>query len=104
MEKALLSRNVKEATGCDHIGNMLLKSCATTVSTPLTKLFQTSINKGQFPDLWKLENVTPVIKIKRGVSKLKITISQFQYYQTLVKFLSDLCSYSCISISESTIC
>ena len=62
VEKVLLSLNVQKATGCDHIGNMLLKSCATTVSAPLAKLFQTSINKGQFPDSWKLANVTPVFK------------------------------------------
>ena len=62
VEKVLLSLNVQKATGCDHIGNMLLKSCATTVLAPLAKLFQTSTNKGQFPDSWKLANVTPVFK------------------------------------------
>ena len=58
----MLSLNAQKATGCDHIGNILLKSCAATVSAPLAKLFQTSINKGQFPDSCKLANVTPVFK------------------------------------------
>ena len=62
VKKVLKSLNIKKATGCDSISNYILKSCAPSISAPLTKLFQKSINCGKYPDSWKLANITPVFK------------------------------------------
>ena len=62
VKKVLLSLNTKKATGCDSISNHILKHCASSISLPLSKLFQKSLNQGKFPDSWKKANVTPVFK------------------------------------------
>ena len=53
---------VNKSMGHDNIGNLILKSFYKTLSKSLTFIFQTSINKGIFPEIWTVSVVTPVFK------------------------------------------
>ena len=53
-----------KATGPDGIGYLILKSVSKSISQPLCKLFNYSLQKGQFPTSWKVANVSPVFKNK----------------------------------------
>ena len=54
--------NVNKSMGHDKIGNLVLKKCHSTLSKSLTLIFQTCLNKGSFPETWKLSQVTPIFK------------------------------------------
>lgn len=51
-----------KSCGLDGITNMLLKLAADEVCTPLSMLFNRSLDAGIFPDVWKEAIVTPVPK------------------------------------------
>ncbi len=51
-----------KACGNDLISHRMLKGTITSVSKPLTILFNKSINEGHFPTSWKLANVIPIFK------------------------------------------
>ena len=52
--------SVNRSTGHDKIGNLVLKMCHDTLSKSLTFIFQTCLNKGQYPDAWKTSHDTPI--------------------------------------------
>ncbi len=60
--EALTKLNTSKATGPDNIGNLLLKRCAPSISSVLTRIFNLSLTLGQFPDSWKIANITPLHK------------------------------------------
>ena len=41
---------------------MLIKDVTDLISQPLTMIFNSSIRKGVFPDIWKAAKVTPIVK------------------------------------------
>ena len=58
----LVNLDPSKATGPDGISNRLLKEAAVPISEPLADLFNHSLHIGQFPDIWKIANVTPIHK------------------------------------------
>jgi hypothetical protein len=58
----LMKLNAKSSGGPDHIPPVFLKNCASVLATPLASLFQSSLDTGYLPDIWKMANVTPIFK------------------------------------------
>ena len=58
----LLNLNPNKASGVDQVSPKMLKRTAYSFCVPLTRLFNMSLQKGQYPDNWKLANVTPILK------------------------------------------
>ena len=53
---------MSKATGPDGISNLILKKSAEGLHRQLAKLIRVSLDKGTFPDIWKIANVSPVFK------------------------------------------
>ncbi|KAI8490702.1 hypothetical protein Bbelb_314950 [Branchiostoma belcheri] len=53
---------LKKATGLDNIDNRLLKVGAQILAPSLTKLFNKSLDTGEFPTKWKQAKITPIYK------------------------------------------
>ena len=53
---------LNKATGPLGISNRMLKLIKSTVSYPLTKLFNVSLKTDTYPDLWKIAYVMPLFK------------------------------------------
>ena len=51
-----------KAPGPDKIPIMLIKDAADLICKPLTMVFNSSLRKGIFPDVWKLARATPIFK------------------------------------------
>lgn len=60
--EGLLNIKVKSGIGEDGIHPLLLRNCAALIYKPLTAIFNESLSKGEFPDLWKRYSVRPVFK------------------------------------------
>ena len=59
-----LSRlNTYKAPGPDGLPTWLLKECAAYLSEPLAALYNTSLNEGIFPEVWKSAEIIPVPKV-----------------------------------------
>ena len=54
--------NNGKAPGPDKIPIMLIKDVTDLISQPLTMIFNSSLRKGVFPDIWKVAKVTPIFK------------------------------------------
>ena len=54
--------DVSKASGPDQISGRMLKATATSVATPVTKLFNQSILTGCFPTMLKWSNIVPIPK------------------------------------------
>ena len=54
--------DVSKASGQDQISGRMLKDTATSIVTPVTKLFNKSISTGCFPTMWKQSNIVPIPK------------------------------------------
>ena len=52
----------KKATGLDEIPSFILKDCANVLTTPLTKIINTSITTSTYPSDWKKSRLVPVYK------------------------------------------
>ena len=53
---------MSKANGPDNVSNRLLKETALSISYSLARLFNISLQRGEFPKLWKLAHVVPVHK------------------------------------------
>ena len=62
IESLLRKINSNKACGPDAIHGKILKSCAVSLSTPLSLLFSLSYNTGSIPKEWKVANIVPVHK------------------------------------------
>ena len=62
MEKEIKLLNIKEATTFKNIPPKVVKSSAHSCSETLTKLFNDTINKSEFPDELKSAEVTAAFK------------------------------------------
>jgi hypothetical protein len=58
----LKSLDTNKAYGVDGISPRLLKMVSAEITPSLTKLFNMSLHKGIFPDIWKQANVMPLFK------------------------------------------
>ena len=54
--------NVNKAYGADEISVHMIKLCGNSICLPLHIIFNNIIDKGVFPNTWKMANVTPVHK------------------------------------------
>ena len=53
---------MNKATGPDDISHTVLRNTATTISRPLTYIFNMSLQSSCYPALWKDANVIPLFK------------------------------------------
>ena len=51
-----------KAHGCDKISIKMIKICTQSLTLPLKIIFEHSLKKGKFPDIWKKANVVSVHK------------------------------------------
>lgn len=78
--KLLEQVDVHKGSGSDGIHPILIANCAKELLKPVHIIFQTSLNSGVFPNLWKRALITPIPKNKqkeqitqyRPISKLCI--------------------------------
>ena len=56
---------VNKAIGPDGISHRMLKYTRKTISVPLTKLFNLSLEQNIYPSLWKIAHVMPLYKKRR---------------------------------------
>ena len=54
--------NTSKANGPDNISNLVLKTCAETLSPSIEYLINKSLKDGSFPIIWKEANVVPIYK------------------------------------------
>ena len=60
--RVLSNLNVSKSTGPDGIGNRILKETAPSICGPLSKLFQNTIDRGEYPESWKQAGVSALHK------------------------------------------
>ena len=53
---------LNKSNGPDKFGNIIFKVCSATLSKSLVLFFQTMSNKGKFPSIWKISQITPIYK------------------------------------------
>ncbi len=68
VRQALIALNPNKAMGCDQIHPLILKLCASPLSTPLYNIFRTSLNSAILPDEWKVHKICPIPKKKNPCS------------------------------------
>ena len=62
VQDILITLKPSKAPGPDGISPHVLKLTAKTISKPLTNLFNLSLQRGIFPDIWKQANIIPIFK------------------------------------------
>ena len=82
-----------KATGPDKIPAILLKNCASTISSSLWELFNKSLALGELPGEWKLSNIIPIPKRCRN-DEVTNYIDQFPYCPWCPKPLNDVSTTS----------
>ena len=58
----LLDIDIRKACGYDNLPARLLKDAAPFIASPLTHIFNVSMEEGKFPDAFKIAKVTPIFK------------------------------------------
>ena len=51
-----------KAHGCNNISIKMIKACSQSLILPLKIIFEQSLKKVKFPEIWKKTNVVPVYK------------------------------------------
>ena len=64
MKAEILSLDRHTNSGYDSVPVLLLLECAEELSYPLAKIFNMSVNEGNYPSLLKFNNVIPIYKLK----------------------------------------
>ena len=54
--------NPNKSHGCDNISIKMIHICRNQIVFPLKLIFESCVNSGLYPDLWKMSNVCPVHK------------------------------------------
>ena len=62
VETCLKSLKTGKAAGPDTLNNRILKELSSPLSSPFCDLFNYSLSTGQFPEVWKQANITPIYK------------------------------------------
>ena len=60
--KELRNINTSKAPGPDELPSHVLKTCAQSLTAPITTLFNKSFQQGEIPTDWKKANVVPIHK------------------------------------------
>jgi len=60
--ESLSKINTHKAAGNDEIPNILLRKSALFISKPLCAIFNTILQTGKFPSLWKIADIIPIPK------------------------------------------
>ena len=81
--RLLTKLNQHKSTGPYDIGNYILKNCSQSLACPVSTLFNTSLDSGTFPKLWKSAHVCPIYK--KGDNSDKTNIVQSRHYPILQK-------------------
>ena len=55
--------DVNKANGPDCISTFMLKATASSIASPLAKLFSLSLTTGKFPKMWKIASIVPIPKL-----------------------------------------
>ena len=61
IERQLVGLQANKECGPDNIGNIILKN-APALAKSLRLIFQTCLNKGKFPEIWKTSKIIPIYK------------------------------------------
>ena len=56
------SSDSTKAHRCDNLSIRMIKMCSELITLPLKIIFQESLKKGKFPEIWKKANVVDVLK------------------------------------------
>ena len=64
ISRELKSLHPRKSPGPDNLSPKVVKTCSDQFTTPLTMLFNKSIQNGKFPDLWKLAKMLALHKNK----------------------------------------
>ena len=78
-ENALQQIKANKAVGPDNVPAWILRDNASTLSAPLTALFNTSLRYGVVPALWKTAHVIPLPQKKTSTVDQKGYSSNFAY-------------------------
>ena len=87
MKETLINLSSTTSSGYDGIPATFLIKCADQLSYPLTTIFNLCIERGEFPDLLKYNNIVPIYKNKgkknhmdsyRGISIQPIIAKVFE--------------------------
>ena len=62
IENIIKALNPKKAHGWDDISIRMIKMSSECITKPLFTIYTNCINKGIFPDKWKMANVIPIHK------------------------------------------
>ena len=62
IQNTLNALDISKATGLDGLSARFLKISSQTISKPLMKIINLSIQQGQYPSLFKMAKVTPIYK------------------------------------------
>ena len=68
-QKVFNSLKVNKSHGPDYVTPKLLKTCASQLAAPFTKIFNLSLNQHKLPLIWRTSEIVPVPK-KSKVSSL----------------------------------
>ena len=62
VKSALQHIKINKSLDPDNIPNWLLKDLATTLSSPICAIFNSSVREQYVPDLWKMADLCPTCK------------------------------------------
>ena len=116
VEKQLLKTNTRKASGPDHIPNWIIKDMAAILAPPVCAIFNSSIQNGIVPSLWKSAEVIPLPKVTppkvieqdlRPISLTPILAKLLEDYPVkwLWKVLDgkiDPCQFGCLKNTSTT--
>ena len=76
---------IGKAAGPDNIPITVVRDVGDLVAKPLAMIFNSSLENGIFPDIWKLARVTPILKsgVKKGFKQLQVHFGHFSLFQDL---------------------
>ena len=69
IENRIFELNYKKSVGYDNIPPRVIKDCVRVITSPLTNLFNNSVEISQFPDDLKYANISPLFKNDESTSK-----------------------------------
>lgn len=91
VNKYLKRININKGAGPDGIPPIIIKRCSSSLTLPITLLFERSIREGCVPSLWKQALVTPVPKgeVSSDIEKYRPISKLCQFGKILEKIVSD---------------
>ena len=84
----ILKLPMKISSGHDNISNFLLKTIGPLIMSPLTQIFNESLNMRIFPDVMKLADIVPLYKSKEKF--LETNYRPFSLLTTMSKVLEKI--------------